>query len=885
MIRSSLVLFVGFLAWNLLAAESAPPAFKKLSEVPKNTWGKILETPTGMRDQPIFVYVPTLKKFVMASGMQSYGGETPRHYDTEEFDLAAVKWMNAYPAQVAAGRPDAGPVGADYAKARVKMGNSGPELFYKDGDLIRPGCGGQWQVTKVNYEFAYVPDNGKVYAYLYDTTICYDPATRLWQDLKAKPRTSCRIWGAMTYDPIHKELVHSGGDGSSETVGTWVYNLEKNEWSKLDFGSPKQKELFAKSKALCWQAKALLGAAANRFAFSETATEAKVDLTVKGAELSAAAGKLAGDIKAAGLTGAEKSGGDVAVQRLEATVAALKSAGPALIGKITAEHVESLRAVRVLIEQVMDAISAEPSGRARSQTVFDPVRKKIVLFGGDGLDRVLSDTWLYDCQTRTWEQKFPEKCPLPRAGHILGWLPKAGQVVLAGGYSRDWLAQEVWTYDVAANTWKALLNVPLASEDWGRQKFSQNCPRVTSRKNQVGAVNEDDVLVVPESAGPGLAVWACKIDPQAPDASAAATLSCAPGTYTFSRIDPALWEKAAKPDWDAGKRFLAELPVNQWTAVPFPMPAPGATNRWGTTAYDVDRHQMLYWGGGHATSQEDDVAHFSVLGGFWTLGYHPDDPIEIIYASVPTLVSFHDRLHVPMHAYKAYDYDPMVGKMLYLDRAYNPAVREWELEPYPGLKHGGCLGSFVAPTPKGMVAYSGAGLFRLDAKSGKWEKLPWNGPAFGGIYGDGHALRYDSKRDCLWLANDKVVFKYDMATGNVEDAKIHKPKALGQFFFWSEEVYLPDTDLLFLMNLFAKPDGKLANVAWSPADGKFYWVELPFVENGKPVEFKGPPFSWSDALRYDPELNLMILNNASARKVWFLKFDKASAKITELKDE
>ena len=96
-----------------------------------------------------------------------------------------------------------------------------------------------------------------------------------------------------------------------------------------------------------------------------------------------------------------------------------------------------------------------------------------------------------------------------RAGHILAWLPKAGRIVLAGGYSRTWLAQEIWTYDVAANQWKLLAHVPLADEDWGRQKFSQNCPRVTSRQNQLGAVNEDDVLV----CGTPALTWACKVDP------------------------------------------------------------------------------------------------------------------------------------------------------------------------------------------------------------------------------------------------------------------------------------------------------------------------------------------------------------------------------------
>jgi hypothetical protein len=305
----------------------------------------------------------------------------------------------------------------------------------------------------------------------------------------------------------------------------------------------------------------------------------------------------------------------------------------------------------------------------------------------------------------------------------------------------------------------------------------------------------------------------------------------------------------------------------------------------GTTAYDSDRHQLLFWGGGHATSQEDDVAHFSLLGGFWTVGYHPDDPIEKVYAVQPTPLSFRDRVHVPIHAYKAYCYDPTARKMLYFDRAYDPLVREWVPTGFPGLEHRGPMHSQMESTLGGAVTYSEKGLFRFDSKSGSWKKLPWDGPAFGGIWCDGHSLCYDSKRDCLWLASDRTVMRYDLATGKAVAVAVKKPKALGQFIFWGEEVYLPEADLILLMNLFKRPDGKLRNVAWDPHTSKFYWADLKFVENGKAVEFKDAPFSWSDALSYDRELKLLVLNNSSARRVWAMKFDRQTANLEEVKDE
>ena len=162
---------------------------------------------------------------------------------------------------------------------------------------------------------------------------------------------------------------------------------------------------------------------------------------------------------------------------------------------------------------------------------------------------------------------------------------------------------------------------------------------------------------------------------------------------------------------------------------------------------------------------------------------------------------------------------------------------------------------------------------------------PGTGLLSASIYCDGHSLCYDSKRDCLWLANEKTLIRYDLGTGTAVKVEVKKPQALGQFLFWGEEVYLPGADLILLMNLFKGSDGKLRNVVWDPNDSKFYWASLTFVENGKLVEFKQPPFSWSDALNYDPKLNLLVLNNSSARKVWLMKFDRKTANLEEIKDE
>jgi hypothetical protein len=537
----------------------------------------------------------------------------------------------------------------------------------------------------------------------------------------------------------------------------------------------------------------------------------------------------------------------------------------------------------VIFLQVVDALSPEPPGRARSPLAYDVANKKVVLFGGDGLDRALSDTWVYDCATRKWEQRFPKVAPAPRAGHILGYLAKAKKIAVAGGYSRVSLPHEIWTYDVKANQWKLLKHVPLTGGR--RRKSSPGCPNTDARHYLTGTTGPGDTLICYQKN----TVWGCRVDPAAADAGSAAK-GVASGTYKWHRISPAIWEKQANPTPEQTSAFIKNLPANQWTAFKFPKYAPGARNRWGTSAYDTDRHQFMLWGGGHATSHENDVGHFSVRAGFWTIGFHPDDPIELVYASQPTALSFGDRPHVPVHAYRAYAYCGASKKMFYGNRAYDPLTREWEPKAYPGLKWRGVMKSHLSPTPNGVVCFSSYGLYRLNAKEKKWVKLPWKGkgPPRGGFDGgawcDGPAMIYDSKRDCLWMTYPTTMYKYSFATGTVEKVAVTKPKALGKSaLFQYEGEYVPEADMIMTMVLVNREGHGVGNYAYDPNDGKFYGMDLKFVEGGKEVKFKRNIFNHSDALAYDPKLKLLLINNSSRGKVWVAKLDAKKARLQELK--
>src|SRR5262245_24482336 len=102
--------------------------------------------------------------------------------------------------------------------------------------------------------------------------------------------------------------------------------------------------------------------------------------------------------------------------------------------------------------------------------VYDSANQQIVLFGGDHLDRLLADTWVFDCASKKWLEKRPALGPSPRSGHALVYLPKSKKVLLFGGYTytsnTDYcgaqytaLPFEMWAYDPSANTWALVEHV------------------------------------------------------------------------------------------------------------------------------------------------------------------------------------------------------------------------------------------------------------------------------------------------------------------------------------------------------------------------------------------------------------------------------------------
>jgi hypothetical protein len=473
-------------------------------------------------------------------------------------------------------------------------------------------------------------------------------------------------------------------------------------------------------------------------------------------------------------------------------------------------------------------LETQPPQRALSPMVYDPGTKKIVLFGGDRLNRIWSDTWVYDCPTRTWQERKPALSPAPRFGHALLYLPKSRKIALLGGNtyrltygSYESLPFEVWTYDVAGGEWKLV------------QHLEKGGPPSVSTVAATAAANDEDIVLWVASAGlrkSPHSSWLCRLDATKVDAAGTAKHGVKPGTITMRTgpYDPENYtEDVPAPNPAAQEAFYKNLPANQFVSVKAPRwPTSRRGGGWSTVSLDTDRDQILHIGGGHSSYFGSDVTHFDIKQGRWSINIRPEFALNYnqqLSGAGPFAFS-----NSPWgnHNYHAYAYDPTIKRMVYMKHFthfYDPEKRKWIFEerlktPFRISKYT----TYVRATPKGVIAWTHVahqttGMFRLEGGK-QWVKLPLTGKLPVTVC-DGSAGVYDSKRDRFLMVTSKrgkdrnavlgqgQVWSYDFKTGECKSLDPANREALKAGRFAREAVYLPKCDMMlvgYLLNVGGK---------------------------------------------------------------------------------
>lgn len=354
-------------------------------------------------------------------------------------------------------------------------------------------------------------------------------------------------------------------------------------------------------------------------------------------------------------------------------------------------------------EQAIEMLTSVPAGRALSPIVYDKQTGLFFLFGGDHLDYLTNDAWVFDPKREQWKLRHVESAPPPRANHQLT-ANGDGTITLSGGYTyannTDYMGGQYvdigdgeWTYDIAKNEW---------------------------------------------SGGKGV--------------------SPLTRHYRTGKFHPDYFLQGPRPDRAAHQKVLDELPANEWISLK-PPHLPEMNRDWGTAVLDPDRDLILRWSGGHCAHSGSDVLHYHIATNRWELPFPVEFPLGQCYVNTefPEGVNFNGRPWVTGHTYQNYGYEPILKKMIFAGRQkdcfiWDPDIADWHgrLSKPSGMSYESCFYTLtLTPTPQGLICWTQEGrIFQLDAV-GKWQERKLSGDKLPGAVVDNSTIVYDPKRKRL----------------------------------------------------------------------------------------------------------------------------------------
>ena len=97
---------------------------------------------------------------------------------------------------------------------------------------------------------------------------------------------------------------------------------------------------------------------------------------------------------------------------------------------------------------------SRPLERYNHTMILDPVRGRLVLFGGNS-GRALGDTWIYELADEDWREIRDGSSPDPRWGHTAIYDGVRRRMVIFGGQSSGFF-NDVWAFDLDGETWSQL---------------------------------------------------------------------------------------------------------------------------------------------------------------------------------------------------------------------------------------------------------------------------------------------------------------------------------------------------------------------------------------------------------------------------------------------
>ncbi len=615
--------------------------------------------------------------------------------------------------------------------------------------------------------------------------------------LKAVSLKQPIIWGSECAGPDGFALAFGGQDQASGDGRPHTRIKVDGQWKPIVDKLRKANPLQLLRRDV-WTVRGKLkdAVAKARFAYFEgkpSAAEAASLMKTAAGQIVAVKAELTA--KAGTLQAYSRGQGKRALGHVTPAAAAVKKTAGRLTKALSADDIKNLHAAQIHLERAAAALGAEPPGRALSPIVYDAKSKLFVLFGGDHLDYLTNDTWVFDPATTQWRQRHAKAAPPPRANHTL--VAADGKVTLTGGYTyfNDiWycggpylnLGDGAWVYDIAADRW-------------------------TSPAGRNGT--DDDTRV-----------------------------------YRRKEFHPDFFLQGPAPDAAAFAKKLKELPANTWVRTK-PPHRPKMNRDWGTAviapAYDV----MLRFSGGHSAHGGSDVPIFHFATNRWELTFPIELPLGQTYSntSYPTGYNLNRRPWPTGHTYKSYAFDPVSKLMVFVGQRsefflFDPAVGDWvgKAAKPKGMSYNSCFYTLMCcRTPGAIVCWTKLGtMFRFDGRARQWKPFKTNGETLPGAHVDSSGIDCNTKRNRMLLfparygkgTYDGQVISVDLTTGRaakLNPAGVDGIKVAPKLF--RESCYVPAADLVLFAGTSLPPgnDGIRATPAYDCASNRWVALKIP----------------------------------------------------------
>jgi hypothetical protein len=658
-------------------------------------------------------------------------------------------------------------------------------------------------------------------------------------------RGSALIWGSECRAPEGRGLAFGGQDQNGADGRPHTRVLAGGAWKaihlELRAKNPLQK-LFERAWKLRCEAKDVR--ARTRFIYfkgrpaAEEAAFIKKEVDPRLTALKKNLDALAADLGKVGGGDYDKGQAAFALKQVRAAGQLVSPVG----ASVTAARIKTMRGAQLHLELAAEALDAEPPARTVSPVVYDAKTKLYIVFGGDHLDYLTNDTWVFDPAKKRWFRRHPAGAPAPRGNHKLT-AAGDGKVKLGGGYRyssstgycggqyRD-IGDGEWTYDVAKNTWS------------GGGKLLPP----TSREYRTGPFHPDFYL---QGEKPGAAGWEAK---------------------------------------------LKALPVNEWTLCNPPQ-KPRLNRDWGCARIDPDRDMILRWSGGHSAHGGTDVPHYHFATNRWELAFPVEFPLDCLYSNTTYPNGFNLNLRPWMtgHTYNNYAYDPPSRKMVKAGRprhfyVYDPDVGDWvgRGKKPAGMSYRSCFYSLtVVATPGGALCWGANGQVHVfDHKANAWKQLKLSGDKLPGASTDNSTIGYDSKRGRVLMVRkpygrknpyDGKVYALDPRTGAVRALTPKGAGAASRIGGLDRGCYDAANDL-FLVSTFLAGGGEVSPTpAYDCAGNRWVVLDLKYKtkKRGKRTR-RLFPHGHSAGVMFDPKRRL-IWGVDTNSQVYVLRLDAQKA--------